>query len=280
MSRQRGASSLQIVGLTAVIACAGAVILFAAGDDGADLPDRPAARTDANSQLAHQQLLAKAQQGRIDVYFLGDSITRRWGCTDPQYADLLAHWREQFHGWHAANFGWGADQTQHILWRLEHGELDGIHPKVIVVLAGTNNIRPLGEHAPADAVESQAERISRGVAAIVRQCRQRAPDATVILTAVFPRSDQPGVMPVIEAANRRIVQLADGSSIRWLDVSDRLADSHGTALPAMFVDGLHPTVAGYQAWADGLRPLLTELLGPPGDEDFAPPPTGDPSSAH
>ena len=87
---------------------------------------------------AHAQLLEKARAGRIDVYFVGDSITRRWGATD--YPDLLANWRQNFFGWNAANFGWGADRTQNILWRLENGELDGVNPKVIVMLAGTNNV--------------------------------------------------------------------------------------------------------------------------------------------
>src|SRR5204863_4001002 len=72
----------------------------------------PAPRTDANSQLAHQQLVEKARRGGIDLYFVGDSIVRRWGCSDSQYADLLANWKANFFGWNAANFGWGGDQIQ------------------------------------------------------------------------------------------------------------------------------------------------------------------------
>ena len=100
--------------------------------------DKAAPRTDQNSMTAHAQLLAKAKQGRIDIYFDGDSIARRWGATD--YPELLANWKENFFGWNAGNFGWGADRTQNILWRLENGELDGVNPKVIVLLAGTNNV--------------------------------------------------------------------------------------------------------------------------------------------
>ena len=100
--------------------------------------DRAAPRTDQNSMIAHAQLLEKARAGGIDVYFVGDSITRRWGATD--YPDLLANWRQNFFGWNAGNFGWGADRTENILWRLEHGELDGVNPKVIVIQAGTNNV--------------------------------------------------------------------------------------------------------------------------------------------
>ena len=129
--------------------------------------DRPAPRTDANSMAAHAELLEKAKAGRIDVYFVGDSITRRWGATD--YPELLANWRANFHGWNAANFGWGADRTQNILWRLENGELDGVNPKVIVVLAGTNNVGS----EPGD--EDKVADITRGLEAIRDVCRRKAP---------------------------------------------------------------------------------------------------------
>src|SRR5882762_9031728 len=109
-------------------------------------------RQDRNSQIAHEQLLAKAGQAGIDVYFEGDSITRRWGAVD--YPDLLANWKQNFFGWNAADFGWGGDRTQNILWRLENGELDGVNPKVVILLAGTNNLgdltTPGGAHAKAD----------------------------------------------------------------------------------------------------------------------------------
>ena len=88
--------------------------------------------------LAHRDLLAKRAQGQIDVYFVGNSITRRWGATD--YPDFLANWKENFFGWNAADFGWGADRIENMLWRIQHGELDGVNPKVIVILGGTNNV--------------------------------------------------------------------------------------------------------------------------------------------
>src|SRR5689334_5813701 len=97
-------------------------------------------RTDENSKRAHEQLLAKKTAGRIDVYFVGDSITRRWGTSDEQYKDFLANWNANFKGWNAADFGWGGDKTQNMLWRLQNGELDGLRPKVIVLMAGTNNV--------------------------------------------------------------------------------------------------------------------------------------------
>ena len=161
--------------------------------------DQPTPRTDQNSRTAHEQLLEKARQGRIDIYFEGDSITRRWGATD--YPDLLASWRQNFYGWNAANFGWGADSTQHILWRLQNGELDDVHPKVIVLLAGTNNV---GNSVPPEGAAARAEDVSRGIKAILDVMRAKAPRATIILTAIFPRNDNMAVMPIINAINTRI----------------------------------------------------------------------------
>jgi lysophospholipase L1-like esterase len=229
-------------------------------------------RTDANSRTAHEELLRKAKQGRIDVYFVGDSIARRWGALD--YPELLANWNANFFGWNAADFGWGADRIEHILWRLEHGELDGIDPKVIVVLAGTNNVgaRPGGAVKVAD--------ITAGLKAVLDTCRKKAPRATIILTAIFPRNDNMAVMPEIARINANIAQFADGRSIRFLNVNDRLADAEGRLYDGMMNarDALHPTLKGYQVWADALKPLLTALLGPPASVDLAPPPTGDPSA--
>jgi len=241
--------------------------------------DQPAPRTDPNSRLAHEQLLAKARQGGIDVYFEGDSITRRWGCSDAKYAPMLANWRANFFGWNAADFGWGADRTENILWRLDNGELDNVHPKVIVLLAGTNNV---GNTPPADAAANEAKvaDVTRGLTAIVDRCRNKAPDATIICTAIFPRNDNPAVMPTIDAINANLARLADGKRVRFLNVNDKLADKSGKLLDGMMDknDKLHPTVKGYQVWADALKPLLTELLGPPAQTDHAPPPTGDPSA--
>ena len=235
--------------------------------------DRAAPRLDQNSITAHTQLLEKARQGSIDIYFVGDSIARRWGATD--YPELLANWRQNFFGWNAADFGWGGDKTQHILWRLENGELDDVHPKVIVILAGTNSVGT----RPGDA--AQMAEITRGLTAIVNICRQKAPQATIVLTAIFPRNDNMAVMPTITAINANIARLADGRKVRYLDVNDRLADKDGRLFDGMMNerDHLHPTLRGYQVWADGLTPIFRELLGPPASTDHAPPPTGNPSAS-
>jgi lysophospholipase L1-like esterase len=234
--------------------------------------DQPAPRTDQNSMTAHAALVKKATTGRIDVYFVGDSITRRWGALD--YPELLANWRSNFFGWNAANFGWGADRIQNILWRLENGELDGVRPKIIVVLAGTNNVgsEPGGDEKIAN--------ITRGLKAIVDVCRHKAPNATIILTAIFPRNDNMAVLPEIDRINTYLADLADGRKIRFINVNDQLADQDGRLFEGMTGDTLHPTLKGYQIWADALKPIFLELLGPPAAIDLAPPPTGDPGARH
>ena len=234
--------------------------------------DLPAPRSDRNSQVAHAQLVEKARKGGIDVYFAGDSITRRWGATD--YPELLANWKQNFFGWNAGNFGWGGDRTENILWRVQHGELDGVSPKVIVILAGTNNVGS----RPGDA--AKVADITRGLKAILDVCRRKAPGATIILTAIFPRNDNMAVMPEITRINENLATFADGANVRYLDINDRLADKDGRIVDGVMDerDKLHPTLKGYQIWADALKPIFTELLGPPAATDHAPPPTGDPSA--
>lgn len=237
--------------------------------------DQPAPRSDQNSQLAHQQLLAKTKGGQIDVYFEGDSITRRWGATD--YPQLLENWNKNFFGWNAADFGWGADRIENILWRLENGELDGVNPKVIVLLAGTNNV---GARVSASGIDAAVDDVTKGLAEVIRVMQSKAPNAAIILMGIFPRNDNMAVMLEIDRINANLAKMAHGRKIRYLNINNQLADGDGKLHEGMMNAGdkLHPTVNGYQVWADALKPVLTELLGPPAKEDHAPAPTGDPSA--
>ena len=223
--------------------------------------------------MAHQQMLDSLKKGRIDVYFVGDSITRRWRATD--YPLFLANWNENFFGWNAANFGWGADTIQNILWRMQHGELDGVDPKVIVLLAGTNNIGNI------PASDSKVSDIARGIEALLNVMREKSPKATIIVMGILPRNDgadPTAVMPSINRINQDIAKFADGKTVRYLNINDKLADKDGKLIKGMTGDGLHLSLKGYQVWADALKPLFTDLLGQPAKEDHAPPPTGDPSA--
>jgi lysophospholipase L1-like esterase len=245
----------------------------------ADRGDRPEPRTDRNSQIAHSQLLEKAKRGGIDLYFEGDSITRRWGTSDARYRDFLRNWRRNFYGWNAADFGWGGDKVQNILWRLENGELDDVHPKVIVLLAGTNNVGQAVRQSVDDAV---VEEVTGGIGAILAVMQRKAPEAAVVLMGITPRGDSAGgtsIMPTVTAINSRLAGLADGRRVRFVDINHRLATADGRLLKSVTVDGLHLSLTGYQIWADALKPILTEILGRRAGVDHAPDPTGDPAAA-
>jgi lysophospholipase L1-like esterase len=236
--------------------------------------DQPVPRSDPNSKKAHEQLLEKAKAGHIDIYFEGDSIVRRWGATD--YPQFLENWKQNFFGWNAADFGWGADTTQNILWRLKNGELDGVNPKIIVLLCGTNNI---GNRISPSGADAKVADVTKGIKAIVQTMQAKAPQAIIILTAIFPRNDNMAVMPIIDKINTNLAGLADGKRVRFLDINDKLADASGRLFEGMMnPDKLHPALKGYQVWADALKPTFTEILGPPAKEDHAPPPTCDPSA--
>jgi lysophospholipase L1-like esterase len=230
----------------------------------------PEPRSDRNSMIAHAQLVQKASSGVIDAYFIGDSLTRRWGGLD--YPALLANFTSNFFGFNAANFGWGGDRTQNILWRLDNGELPPVGPKIFVVQAGTNN---LGDF------ESGSERvaaITAGIEAIVERCRRHAPESLIVLTGLFPRRDRPEFNTSIAAINAKLAAFAAEQRVRYLDIGERLVDSRGLLSEEMSEDGLHLSVAAYQIWADALKPIFVERLGAALDVDLAPAPTGNPAA--
>ncbi|MEP4685794.1 MAG: endo-1,4-beta-xylanase, partial [Rhodopirellula bahusiensis] len=229
-------------------------------------------RTDWKSQTAHKHLLGKIRQGTIDVYFQGDSITRRWGATD--YPKLLEHWNASFHGWNAANFAWGGDNTHNMLWRMRNGELKGVTPKLIVVQAGTNNL-PWNGPASNAVVDDVVE----GTITILNEFQQHSPDSEIVLTALFPRDQNPEVASAIKKINARTKAFAEQSDIRFININAKLTDSNGKFLPGYSGDGLHLEKPAYEVWASQLRPIFEEVLGPAAETDNAPPPTGDPGEA-
>jgi lysophospholipase L1-like esterase len=141
-----------------------------------------------------------------------------------------------------------------------------------VLLAGTNNV----SRTPR---ENQADQIASGIRAILSRLRAKAPKATIVLMAIFPRNDFPAANPTINEINAKIATFANGREIRFLNINDRLADERGVLFADVTVDRLHLSLKGYEIWGDALRPILMELLGAPGKTDEAPPPTGDPAAA-
>ena len=221
--------------------------------------DKAAARNDDPTWVnKHVELLEKAKRGNIELYFEGDSITRRW----EGEVRHKANWDLNFGGWKAADFGAGGDRTQNVLYRIENGELDGVNPKVIVLLIGTNN---LGFVPVEGSDEALVEDITRGVRACLNALRQKAPKARILLIGITPRNTNgsTALMPTINQINSRLAKFADGRTVKYLNLNDKLADKNGKLYDGMTEDGLHLTDKGYQVWADSMKPILIEWLGPP-----------------
>ncbi len=205
----------------------------------------------------HEKFLARAKAGPIGVLFLGDSITEGWG--------NAPHIWERYYGkLEPANFGIGGDQTQHVIWRIENGELDGIHPKVVVFMLGTNNT---GAHTGAQIAAADRK--------IVDLIKAKLPETKILFLAIFPRGprkNKEGVvtydavldaqkrMAAITAANADLAKLDDGKTIRFLDINARFMGNDGTIPYVLMPDQLHPNAAGYQLWAEAMDPLLKEML--------------------
>jgi lysophospholipase L1-like esterase len=221
--------------------------------------DKPVARNEDPTWVRkHLELLERAKRGNIELYFAGDSITRRW----EGEVRHKANWDQNFGGWKSANFGAGGDLLQNLLYRIENGELDGVNPKVIVLLIGTNNVGfvPV-EGSNATLVEDT----TKGIKACLNALRQKAPKAKILLMGITPRNTNgtTALMPTINQINSRIAKFADGKTIKYLNINDKLADSDGKLNDGMTEDGLHLTNQGYQVWADAMKPILIEWLGPP-----------------
>jgi len=198
----------------------------------------------------HEAFLEQAKKGDVDLLFLGDSITAGWA------AGAAPIWSRYYAPRKAANFGIGGDRTQHVLWRLENGEVDGIRPRVVVLMIGTNN---LGRNTEAEAAE--------GVKAVVARLREKLPEAKVLLLGVLPRGlnrDKSQVStspdPRVARINRRLAGLADGKSVKYLDIGVDFLDDSGQIPGAIMPDYLHLARKGYQAWADAIEPALWEMM--------------------
>lgn len=207
----------------------------------------PATRSSPTNWLSrHEGFVKQARAGGIDLLFMGDSITDYWRSKGK------AVWDKYYGDHHAANFGIGGDRTQHVLWRIENGELDGIDPKVIVLMIGTNN-----------SGSDSADQIADGVDEIVSEMRTKCPKSKILLLAIFPRnraSDKPEQMERIHQVNERIAKLNDGKMITFLDINHVFLGPDGKVPAEIMPDFLHPNEHGYQLWADAMEPTLNKML--------------------
>ena len=215
----------------------------------------PSPREDAWWKQRHEGFNARvkeaAQKGDAQILFIGDSITQGWE------GEGKAAWESSFAKHGAINLGIGGDRTEHVLWRLRNGNLEGLAkpaagqaPKVAVVMIGTNNS---GNTEPVDT--------ATGIALIVRELRAQLPETKVLLLAIFPREEKPGQLRAKNAkVNDLIKPLGDGKHVFFLDIGASLTEADGTLDKKIMPDFLHLSPEGYARWAKAIEPALGELL--------------------
>lgn len=216
-------------------------------------PDVPAEKYGKDGKInpgfiaSHEKFVSIAKEGKAQVVFLGDSITAGWAGNGKDV------WAKAFNGYTPANFGIGGDRTQHVLWRIQNGELDGgIKPKAVVLMIGTNNVG-----------SDSAEGIAKGVTAIVKTIREKQPQAKILLLAVFPRGEKASPNPgrdKLKQVNEIIAKLDDSQNVFFLDIGGKFLQPDGSLTKEIMPDFLHLSPAGYQIWADAIDAKLAELM--------------------
>jgi beta-glucosidase len=185
----------------------------------------------------HRAFCARARAGGIDLLFIGDSITAGW---NPPV------WDRYFGGLNAANFGIAADRTEHVLWRVMNGELEGIHPRLVVLMIGTNNLK-------SGPVRMEPDDVAEGVAAILRETFARLPDTQVLLLGILPRQPKYEWFPAAkDKTNVLLARLADGRRVHFMDFGSKFLTPAGTVNADLLPDLLHPNAAGYEVWAQSI----------------------------
>jgi len=190
----------------------------------------------------------KARHGDFDFVLIGDSITDLW---PKKGADSYA----RFAPWKPLDLGVSGETTEEVLWRLMNGELDGIHPKVVMIMIGTNNIGHYGDEKP--------EWVAAGIKKIIETVRAKQPQAKILLLAIFPRSAmaKDGVRQKNDQVNALLPTLADGKNVFFLDIGPKFLDPQGNLSKDIMPDLLHPNDQGYRIWIEAVRPKLEELMG-------------------
>jgi lysophospholipase L1-like esterase len=207
-----------------------------------------------NWMKRHDAFVQIAKKGGVDVLFLGDSITDGWGGDGHSKGEKGTKiFQAEFVPLKTANFGISGDRTQHVLWRLQNGELDGIKPKVVMLMIGTNN---------SNGKDNSAEEIADGITAIVREIHKASPNTKVLLLGIFPRGEKPNAQrEKIQKVNDLVAKLDDGGkTVKFLDIGKHFLQPDGTISKDIMPDYLHLSEKGYQTWADAVKGPIKELL--------------------
>ena len=205
----------------------------------------PVARTNANWIQRHESMNQQAKQRHIEMIYVGDSIVEHF---DNQGKEVWAHY---YAPRHALNLGIGGDRTEHVLWRLDHGNIDVLAPKLAILMIGQNN----GGH-------NTGEEIGAGVTAIVQQLRTKLPKTKILLLGIFQRREKPTPeRAVLAQANEIASKLADGKSIFYMDINSIYVQADGSIPRSLMYDFEHPTPLGHRVWAEAIEPEVAQLMG-------------------
>ncbi len=197
----------------------------------------------------HQEKLeAIKKQEKVDLLMIGDSITHGWESGGRKV------WDEYYAKRNAFNLGFSGDRTEQVLWRFQHGEIDGISPKLAVVMIGTNNT---GHR------QDKPEDTAAGIKAIIGQLRERLPETKILLLAIFPRGEKPedSLRKLNDATNKILATCADNEHVFFLDINKRFLDENGVLSKSIMPDRLHPNAEGYAIWAEAMEPMIQKLMG-------------------
>lgn len=199
------------------------------------------------TEARHERFNQISKKGEARLVFLGDSITEGWEGAGKEV------WEQHYAPLKAANFGIGGDRTEHILWRLDHGNFDGLNPKLIVLMIGTNN---------AGHRQDPPEETAAGIRAILDKLRARCPDSKILLLGIFPRGEKPDdrLRTLNEQTNAIIKDYADGEHIIYKDIGPEFLEHDGSLSKEIMPDLLHLSRKGYEMWAGAIESDVAKLM--------------------
>lgn len=201
----------------------------------------------------HALTSAAVKKTKPQILFIGDSITHFFGGEQFDSYALRGQqtWGEFYAPRNAGNLGFGWDKTENVLWRLQHGAIDGISPKLVVMMIGTNNTGTCS-----------APDIALGIEAIVQQFNKRLPQSKILLLGIFPRGEKPNPQrEKIAEINDTIAKLNGTHNVTYLDIGPKFLTPEGLITKDIMPDFLHPNEKGYRIWAEAIEPTVKQLMG-------------------
>lgn len=211
------------------------------------------------TEKRHESFNEISKKGEAQLVFLGDSITHGWESKGKEV------WEKYWAPLKAANFGIGGDRTEHVLWRLQHGNFDGLQPKLIVLMIGTNNTghqnRPQKELNGA-VYQCTAQQTADGVKMILDTLKQKMPKTKILVLGIFPRgaNNEDKLRQQNEATNAIVATFADGQTVQYLDIGKTFLAADGTLSKDIMPDLLHPNAKGYEMWANAIKDKVAEMM--------------------